>query len=76
MALISLVQFNVNVIGLVFFTIALLPLLESGAEKKVVNIASMLGDVDYTLANPHLQFASYSVTKASVTMVNAKFHAE
>lgn len=74
--LISFLQFNVNVIELVFFTIAILPLMEKSDEKRVVNITSMLGDVEYTLANPHLQFVSYSVTKASVTMVNAKFHAE
>jgi NAD(P)-dependent dehydrogenase (short-subunit alcohol dehydrogenase family) len=64
------------VVGLVFFTIALLPLLERGSQKKVVNITSMLGDVNYTLANPELRFASYSVTKASTTMVTAKFHSE
>jgi len=69
-------QFKVNVTGQVFFTIALLPLLEKGAEKKVVNIASMLGDITYTEKNPALHFASYSVTKAGITMANLKFHNE
>ncbi|KAH8691239.1 hypothetical protein BGW36DRAFT_410970 [Talaromyces proteolyticus] len=69
-------QFKVNVIGPVFFTNAIIPLLEKGQEKKVVNIASMLGDLQYTEKNPNLHFASYSATKAAVTMVNAKFDIE
>lgn len=69
-------QFKVNVIGQVFFTIALLPLLEKGNEKKVVNIASMLGDLGYAQSNPDLNFASYAVTKAGVSMANLKFHNE
>ncbi|POR34387.1 Putative oxidoreductase [Tolypocladium paradoxum] len=69
-------QFNVNVISLVFFTIAMLPLLENGRDKKVVNLASMLGDVGFALASPELHFSSYAVTKAAVTMANAKFHVE
>ncbi|KAH6975178.1 hypothetical protein BKA56DRAFT_733503 [Ilyonectria sp. MPI-CAGE-AT-0026] len=69
-------QFKINVLGLVFFTIALIPLLEKGSEKKVVNVSSMLGDLDYTEKNPNLHFSSYSATKAAVTMANAKFHLE
>jgi NAD(P)-dependent dehydrogenase (short-subunit alcohol dehydrogenase family) len=64
------------VIGLVFFTIALIPLLEKSSDKKVVNIASMLGDLEFTLKNPWLHFSSYSTTKAAVTLANAKFHLE
>jgi NAD(P)-dependent dehydrogenase (short-subunit alcohol dehydrogenase family) len=69
-------QFEVNVLGLVFFTIALIPLLDKSSEKKVVNISSMLGDLDFTEKNPWLHFSSYSSTKAAVTMANAKFHLE
>ncbi|KAL7758416.1 hypothetical protein ACKLNR_010843 [Fusarium oxysporum f. sp. zingiberi] len=69
-------QFNINVLGLVFFTIALIPLLEKGSEKKIVNVSSMLGDLTYTEKNPNLHFSSYSATKAAVTMANAKFHLE
>jgi NAD(P)-dependent dehydrogenase (short-subunit alcohol dehydrogenase family) len=54
----------------------MLPLLEKGSEKKVVNIASMLGDIGFTMANPGLNFASYSATKAGITMATAKFHNE
>jgi NAD(P)-dependent dehydrogenase (short-subunit alcohol dehydrogenase family) len=50
--------------------------LEKGSEKKVVNIASMLGDIGYTLTNPGLHFSSYAATKAGVTMATAKFHNE
>jgi NAD(P)-dependent dehydrogenase (short-subunit alcohol dehydrogenase family) len=64
------------VVGLVFFTIALIPLLEKSSEKKVVNISSMLGDLEFTLKNPALNFSSYSTTKAAVTLANAKFHLE
>ncbi|KAH9222550.1 hypothetical protein DL95DRAFT_354257 [Leptodontidium sp. 2 PMI_412] len=66
-------QFRINVTAQVFFTLALLPLLEKGKEKKVVNIASMLGDVNHSEDNPQVQFASYSVTKAGITMANLKF---
>jgi NAD(P)-dependent dehydrogenase (short-subunit alcohol dehydrogenase family) len=65
-----------NVIGVVFFTIALLGLLESGKDKKVINVSSFLGDISYTFSNPGFQFSSYSVTKAAVTMATAKFHIE
>jgi len=69
-------QYEVNVIGLVFFNIALIPLLEKSNEKKVVNISSMLGDLEFTEKNPLLHFSSYSATKAAVTLANAKFHLE
>jgi len=69
-------QFEVNVVGLVFFTIALIPLLEKSSEKKVVNTSSFLGDLTFTEKNPWLHFSSYSSTKAAVTMANAKFHLE
>jgi NAD(P)-dependent dehydrogenase (short-subunit alcohol dehydrogenase family) len=69
-------KYELNVTSVVFFTIALLNLLEAGKEKKVVNLASMLGDLTYTLANPDLHFASYAATKAALTMATAKFHNE
>jgi NAD(P)-dependent dehydrogenase (short-subunit alcohol dehydrogenase family) len=69
-------QFRINVTAQVFFTLALLPLLEKGTEKKVVNVTSMLGDLIYSAENPHLQFASYSASKAGITMANLKFHNE
>jgi NAD(P)-dependent dehydrogenase (short-subunit alcohol dehydrogenase family) len=69
-------QFRINVTAQVFFTLALLPLLEKGQERKVVNVTSMLGDLTYGEANPQLQFASYSASKAAVTMANLKFHNE
>ncbi|RFU25163.1 hypothetical protein B7463_g11177, partial [Scytalidium lignicola] len=69
-------QWRVNVIGLVFFTTALIPLLENSDEKRVVNVTSMLGDLGYSVKNPALNFSSYSATKAAVTMANFKFHIE
>jgi len=61
-------EYNVNVLGVVFFAIALLPLLEKGKDKKVVNITSFLGEVSFTLNAPQLHFTSYSATKAAVTL--------
>jgi len=69
-------EWRVNVVGLVFFATALIPLVEKSSEKRIVNISSMLGDVGYHEKNPHLHFSSYSVTKAGVTMANLKFHHE
>lgn len=69
-------QHEINVIGLVFFTIALIPLLQKGNDKKVINITSMLGDLEFAEKNPMLHFSSYSTTKAAVTMANAKFDQE
>lgn len=69
-------KWQINVVGLVFFAIALIPLVEKSSEKRVVNITSMLGDLGYHEKNPHLHFSSYSVTKAGVTMANLKFHHE
>jgi len=68
-------QFRVNVVGLVFFTIALIPLLKNSSEKRIVNVSSMLGDLRYTAEN-EIHFSSYAATKAAVTMANAKFHLE
>ncbi|KAF2167138.1 hypothetical protein M409DRAFT_22569 [Zasmidium cellare ATCC 36951] len=69
-------QFHVNVTNPVFLTTSLLPLLRNGREKKVVNIASFFGDTEWSLAHPELQNASYSVTKAAITMATIKFHNE
>ncbi|EXU96719.1 short chain dehydrogenase family protein [Metarhizium robertsii] len=49
---------------------------KASKEKKVVNLASMLGDLSYTFANPDVHFASYAATKAALTMATAKFHNE
>lgn len=69
-------RFRVNVVGLVFFTIALIPLLKNSSEKRVVNIASFLGDLRYIEVNPEVNCSSGSATKAAVTVANAKFHVE
>lgn len=69
-------KFKVNVTSQVFFTIALLPLLERSNEKKIVNVASMLGDLGFSETHPDYNFASYAVTKAGITMANLKFHLE
>ena len=68
-------QFKVNVLGLVFFTNALIPLLEKGGEKKVVNVSSFLGDIPFAETAP-FHYSSYSTTKAAVNMANLKYHVE
>jgi len=64
------VQFKINVTGQVFFTLALLPLMEKSEEKKVANIASMLGDLGFAESHPEYNFASYAASKTGITMAN------
>lgn len=71
-----MMQWNVNVVGVVFLTIALLPLIEKSSEKRVVNVASMLGEISYHEKAPQLMYSSYSATKAALTMATLKFHHE
>ncbi|KAJ7750894.1 hypothetical protein B0H16DRAFT_1419723 [Mycena metata] len=71
-----LYNFKFNVVSVVHSINAFLPLLKSGTSKKVVSLSSGLGDLDLTLqAGSTAQF-SYSVAKAGLNMVVAKYAAE
>jgi NAD(P)-dependent dehydrogenase (short-subunit alcohol dehydrogenase family) len=61
------------VIGVVRTINAFLPLLKSGRAKKVITLASALGDLEFTLKTGLPSNAPYSVSKAAVNMVNVKY---
>jgi len=66
-------SFNVNVVGVVHTTNAFLPLLHAGSLKKVITLSSALGDLDATLEVGIPYSPSYSISKAAVNMVVAKY---
>lgn len=70
-------QWRVNVVGPVFFTKALLPLLAKSSGKTVINISSFLGHTSFhEKTDGGVMYASYSATKAALDMANLKFHHE
>ncbi|KAK7057761.1 NAD(P)-binding protein, partial [Favolaschia claudopus] len=69
-------NFRTNTIGVVHSTNAFLPLLKNGSAKKVVCLNSLLGDIDFTVQAEAIGAASYSISKAALTMVVAKYAAQ
>ncbi|KAF7347321.1 NAD(P)-binding protein [Mycena venus] len=69
-------NFKINTIGVVHSTNAFLPLLKNGSDKRVLILSSGLGDLDFTLAAETGAQASYSIAKAAVNMVVAKYAAQ
>ncbi|KIK41664.1 hypothetical protein CY34DRAFT_761307 [Suillus luteus UH-Slu-Lm8-n1] len=69
-------SFNVNVISVIHTINIFLPLLQNGKAKKVVTITSGSGDLDVTMATEFVISAPYSISKAAVNMVNAKYAAQ
>ncbi|KAJ7625302.1 hypothetical protein DFH06DRAFT_742295 [Mycena polygramma] len=68
-------HFKTNTIGVVHATNAFLPLLKNGTTKKVITSSSPLADLDVTLAGEFPGQASYSISKAALNMVVAKYAA-
>ncbi|KAJ6452533.1 hypothetical protein C8R47DRAFT_264762 [Mycena vitilis] len=68
--------FRTNTIGVVHATNAFLPLLKEGAAKKVLTLSSPLGDLDATLLGGAIGEISYSISKAALNMVVAKYAAQ
>ncbi|KAJ7837343.1 hypothetical protein B0H14DRAFT_2362409 [Mycena olivaceomarginata] len=68
--------FRTNTIGAVHCTNAFLPLLKNGSIKKVICISSGLGDPDVTVATQAVGEPSYSISKAALNMVVAKYAAQ
>ncbi|KAJ7492052.1 hypothetical protein FB451DRAFT_515276 [Mycena latifolia] len=67
-------KFRVNTVGVVHSINAFLPLLRKGSVKKVVSISSGLGDIElavWTEGEP-----AYSISKAAMNMVSAKYAAQ
>ncbi|KAK7057763.1 NAD(P)-binding protein [Favolaschia claudopus] len=69
-------NFRTNTIGVVHSTNAFLPLLKNGSAKKVVCLNSALADLDLTVQVEAIGAASYSISKAALTMVVAKYAAQ
>ncbi|KAG1754729.1 uncharacterized protein EDB91DRAFT_1095248 [Suillus paluster] len=69
-------SFNVNVVAVIHTINIFLPLLKNGKAKTVVTISTGLGDLDATLAFENAASAPYSISKAAVNMVNAKYAAQ
>jgi len=69
-------SFNINVVGVIHTINIFLPLLKNGKAKKVITITSGVGDLDATMAAELSTSAPYSISKAAVNMVNAKYAAQ
>jgi len=66
-------NFEVNVIGVVHTINAFLPLVRAGTLKQVITVSSGVGDLDFTDATEFPYLAPYSISKAAVNMVVAKY---
>ncbi|KAG2155705.1 hypothetical protein DEU56DRAFT_724660 [Suillus clintonianus] len=66
-------SFNINVIAIIHTINIFLPLLKNGKAKTVVTLSSGLGDLDMTMVAEFANSAPYSISKAAVNMVNAKY---
>jgi len=66
-------SFKVNVIGVVHTINAFLPLLQLGKLKKVITISSAIADADTVLKSETSLLGPYSISKAGVNMVVAKY---
>jgi len=69
-------NFKTNAISVVHSTNAFLPLLKNGTTKKVLTLSSGLADLDFTLAAETPAQAGYSIAKAAMNMVVAKYAAQ
>ncbi|KAF7347319.1 NAD(P)-binding protein [Mycena venus] len=69
-------NFKSNTIGVVHTTNAFLPLLKNGSTKKVLTLSSGLGDLEVTVAGEYVGRVSYSISKAALNMVVAKYAAQ
>ncbi|KZT27667.1 NAD(P)-binding protein, partial [Neolentinus lepideus HHB14362 ss-1] len=68
--------FNVNVVGVVHSVNAFLPLLKKGSVKKVITLSTGTADLDFTLKVNFPLTTAYSISKAAVNMVVAKYAVE
>ncbi|KAJ7082538.1 hypothetical protein C8R43DRAFT_909667 [Mycena crocata] len=66
-------HFKVNTVGVVHTINAFLPLLRKGAMKKVISLSTGLADAEYAVRTGADTFAPYSISKAALNMVVAKY---
>ncbi|KAJ8587792.1 NAD(P)-binding protein [Rhizopogon salebrosus TDB-379] len=69
-------SFKVNVVGVINTVNIFLPLLKKGKSKKVITLSTGLADLDLTINSEFVTSAPYSISKAAVNMVNAKYAAQ
>lgn len=69
-------QFNINVIGVIHTINVFLPLVRAGSAKKVITISSGIGECELTVQAGFSISGPYSISKAAVNMVVAKYAAE
>ncbi|EKG12752.1 Short-chain dehydrogenase/reductase SDR [Macrophomina phaseolina MS6] len=65
--------FKVNVTGVHIVTSALLPLLEKGAVKKVINVSSTMGSVAMSPSFAWAPTPAYKISKAALNMLTAQY---
>ncbi|KAJ7665054.1 hypothetical protein DFH06DRAFT_1390303 [Mycena polygramma] len=69
-------NFRQNTISVVHSTNAFLPLLKNGSAKKVITLSTGLADPDFTVLGEAVGQVGYSVAKAALNMVVAKYAAK
>lgn len=69
-------KFQVNVLGVVHAINAFIPLLRAGKTKKVITLSSGLSDLSLILKGELITASAYSISKAGVNILNAKYAIE
>lgn len=67
---------DTNVLGAIYVTNSLLPLILKGKEKKIVHISSAMGDAEFVRKAGVVGAVSYSASKAMLNLVVAKYGVE
>jgi NAD(P)-dependent dehydrogenase (short-subunit alcohol dehydrogenase family) len=68
-------SFNANVVGVMKTISAFLPLIKAGSAKKIIVISSVMADPDLVRTFEVTYAAPYSISKAAVNLLVAKYHA-
>jgi len=68
--------YRTNVVGAVAVTNAFLPLIEKGAQKKVINISSAAGDSEFIERFGYVTAVPYGISKAALNLINTKYAIE
>ncbi|KAH7930465.1 NAD(P)-binding protein [Leucogyrophana mollusca] len=69
-------SFNINVVAVVHTINIFLPLLKKGKAKKVITISSGMGDAELVVGSECVTASPYSISKAAVNLVVAKYAAQ
>ncbi|KAI9037696.1 uncharacterized protein KD926_000112 [Aspergillus affinis] len=72
----TLSQVHVNLLGAIYTINSFLPLIRNGQEKKIVYITSPSGDAKFTRACSVTVTLGYSISKAGMNLMIAKYAAE